>query len=69
MSIGSSLVSVAFAAAAIASTSEMMTLTSLAPWALKLLAFWKMSPSWKMICLEQQRQHGLEGMVTCGVGS
>ena len=43
--IGFSLVPAMLAAAAIASASEMIALTSLAPWALRLLAFWEMSPS------------------------
>ena len=67
-SMGSSLVSAALAAAAIASASVMIALTILAPCALRLLAFWEMSPSWKIVCLDRQRQHGLEGMATCGKG-
>ena len=42
--IGSFLVPAVLAAAAIASVSEMIVLTSLAPWALRLLVFWEMSP-------------------------
>ena len=45
MLIGSSLVPATLAAAAIASASVMIALTILAPsWALRLLAFWEMSP-------------------------
>ena len=69
MSIGSSLVPAALAAAAIASVSEIMALTSLAPWALRLLAFWKMSPPYKIVCQEHQRWCGLEEVVTCSEGS
>ena len=43
-SMGSSLVPAALAVAAIASASAMIALTILAPWALRLLAFWEMSP-------------------------
>ena len=44
-SIGSSLIPALLAAAAIVSASVMIALTILAPWALRLLAFWEMSPS------------------------
>ena len=68
-SMGSSLVPAALAAAAIASASAMIALTILAPCTLRVLAFWEMSPPWKIICLDRQRQHGLEGIATCGEGS
>ena len=69
MSMGSSRIPAALAAAAIASASAMIALTILAPWALRLLAFWEMSPPWKIVCLDCQRQRGLEGMAICGEGS
>ena len=52
-SMGSSLVPAALAAAAIASVSVMIALTILAPCMLRLLAFWKMSPPWKIVCLDR----------------
>ena len=68
-SMESSLVPAALAAAATASASVMITLTILAPCALRLLAFWEISPPWKIVCLDRQRWHGLEGTVTCDEGS
>ena len=68
-SMGSSLVPAALAMAAIASASVMIALTILAPCMLRLLAFWEMSPPWKIVCLDQRRWHGLEGTATCGEGS
>ena len=69
MSMRSSQVPAALAATAIASVSAMIALTILAPWALRLLAFWEMSPPWKIVCLDCQRQRGLEGAAICGEGS
>ena len=66
MSMGSSLVPAALAVAAIASVSAMIALTILAPCALRLLAFWEMSPPWKIVCLDRRKRHGLEGTATCG---
>ena len=51
-SMGSFLVPAALAATAIASASVMIALTILAPCALRLLAFWEMSPPWKIVCLD-----------------
>ena len=68
-SMGSSLVPAALAVAAIASASAMIALTILAPCMLRLLAFWEMSPPWKIVCLDRQRQCGLEGVATCGEGN
>ena len=50
--MGSSLVPAILAVAAITSASAMITLTILAPCTLRLLAFWEMSPPWKIICLD-----------------
>ena len=52
MSIGSSLIPAALGAVAIAFASKMIALTNLAPWIWRLLAFWEMSPSWKIVCQE-----------------
>ena len=60
-SIGFSLISAALATVAIASVSEMMALTNLASWVLRLLVFWEMSPSWKIVFWECWRQMDWRG--------